>query len=85
MFWNDLSKALGLPASRPSASLAARPGCASCRHFRNDPAYLEAAIPGLASLSSGWASVRSDDGLCLLRERHTSARFSCGDYAVATR
>jgi hypothetical protein len=54
--------------------------CGSCGNFRNDPAYLEAVIPGLSSLSSGDASVRADDGLCLHHDRYLSARASCADF-----
>jgi len=61
---------------------AARDSCGSCRHFENSAAYLEAAIPGLASLSSGAASVRADDGLCLLHDRYLGARASCADFAA---
>ena len=57
--------------------------CGDCGHFRNDSAYLEATIPGLASLSSGDASVRADDGLCLRHERYSSARGSCADFTPA--
>jgi hypothetical protein len=61
-----------------------RPGsapaqCRGCAHFRNDPAYLEAAFPGLASMSSAYAAVRSDDGLCLRHDRYLSASSSCRD------
>lgn len=55
--------------------------CRTCRHFRNDAAFLEAALPGLASLSSGYGSVRADDGLCLLHDRYLGARSSCADHA----
>jgi hypothetical protein len=54
--------------------------CVSCGYFRNDAAFLEAAIPGLSSLSSGDASVRADDGLCLRHDRFSSARARCGDF-----
>src|ERR1700721_1196340 len=37
--------------------------CRNCAHFRNDRAYLEAAIPGLITMSSGDASVRAEDGI----------------------
>jgi hypothetical protein len=57
--------------------------CRGCRHFRNDPAFLEAAVAGLTSLSSGYASVRGDDGLCLCHDRHVSARSSCNSFAPA--
>ena len=76
--WKDVAQAL----RRPAPASPAGPRCGSCRRFRNDPAYLEAALPGLSSLSSGAASVRADDGLCLLHERLVGARFSCADYAA---
>jgi hypothetical protein len=54
--------------------------CGYCAHFRNDRAYLEAAMPGLASMSSGDASVRADDGICLRHDRYLSARASCAEF-----
>jgi hypothetical protein len=54
--------------------------CADCRYFRNDPAYLEAALPGLASLSSAYASVRDEDGICARQERYVSATAWCGEF-----
>jgi len=60
---------------------ASPPQCRLCRHFRNDPDYLEAALPGLASLSSSRGSTRSDDGLCLKHGRYVGARGSCADHA----
>ena len=57
--------------------------CGRCVHFRNDRAYLEAAMPGLSSLSSGDASVRADDGVCERHDRYLSARASCADFAAA--
>ena len=65
----------------PQASPHALRQCRTCRHFRNDAAFLEAALPGLASLSSGYGSVRADDGLCLLRDRYLGARSSCAEHA----
>ena len=56
--------------------------CATCAHFRNDPAYLEQEIPGLASMSSAHASVRADDGICALHDRYLSARSSCAQFKV---
>jgi hypothetical protein len=56
--------------------------CRTCRHFRNDAAFLEAAFAGLASMSSGYGSVRSDDGICLRHDRYLGARSSCADYAA---
>jgi len=57
--------------------------CRGCRHFRNDAAYLEAACVGLAALSSGYGSVRSDDGICLRHDRFVGARRFCPDFAPA--
>ncbi len=54
--------------------------CAECKHFRNDPAALEAAFPGLSSLSSARGSVRADDGLCARHDRYLSARANCADF-----
>lgn len=54
--------------------------CRSCVHFRNDPAYLECALPGLTSFSSAHASVRGDDGLCLHHDRYLGANASCSDF-----
>ena len=56
--------------------------CATCAHFRNDPAYLEREIPGFASMSSAHASVRADDGICTLHERYLSARASCSSFQI---
>jgi hypothetical protein len=56
--------------------------CVNCGYFRNDRAYLEAAMPGLASMSSGDASVRADDGLCLRHDLYLSARASCAEFTA---
>jgi hypothetical protein len=57
--------------------------CGACGYFRNDAAYLEAAIPGLSSLSSATASVRVQDGVCLRHDRYLSARASCTEFTPA--
>jgi len=54
--------------------------CGSCAHFANDPADLEAALPGLRSLSSAQNSARADDGLCLKHQRYLGARAWCADF-----
>ncbi|MGO8918249.1 MAG: hypothetical protein ACLQJR_20300 [Stellaceae bacterium] len=54
--------------------------CRTCAHFRNDPAYLEAALCGLASLSSAYGAVRGEDGLCLRHDRYLGARSLCADF-----
>ena len=56
--------------------------CLNCHHFRNDPRYLETTIKGLNCLSSGDASVRKDDGICLVRDQYLSADFWCDRYAA---
>ena len=51
--------------------------CRDCVHFRTGPAAIEGAFPGLAALSSGYASVRADDGLCALHGRYLPSSASC--------
>jgi hypothetical protein len=58
--------------------------CRSCHHFRNDANYLETVFRGLTSLSSGYGSVRSDDGICVRHDRYLSARSSCSDFCPLT-
>src|ERR1700722_1912504 len=54
--------------------------CASCRHFNGRPLEIEAAFPGLSSLSSAYAAVRSDDGLCALHDRYVAGSSVCEGY-----
>ena len=56
--------------------------CANCTHFQGDPGAIEAAIPGMTAMGSAHASVRSSDGICLLRDIYLSARSGCGRFAV---
>jgi hypothetical protein len=56
--------------------------CRSCRHFRNDAAYLEEQLKGFASLGSGDASTRGEDGLCTRHDRYIGARASCSAYTL---
>ncbi len=66
--------------------MARTPGnrrCLHCTHFRNHPAYLEAVFKGLNSLSSGTASVRKDDGICLLHDLYLSADDGCDRFQAA--
>jgi hypothetical protein len=51
--------------------------CAGCRHFMNKPAALEAALPGLSTLSSAYSAVRAEDGLCALHDRYLGADSLC--------
>ena len=68
-------------AERGSAAPAAR--CRTCAHFDNAPARLEAAFGNLASMSSGFASVRAEDGICGARGLYLSAGAGCGDHVAA--
>ncbi len=54
--------------------------CINCVHFRNSPEYLESVYKGLTSLSSAYASVRKDDGICLQRDLYLSADEWCDDF-----
>lgn len=54
--------------------------CFSCRHFCDDPAAVERALPGLAALSSAHASVRGRDGLCLLHDVVTNGARRCAQF-----
>ncbi len=58
--------------------------CRACVHFRNDPAYLESVFQGLNVMSSAWASVMADDGVCLRHDRSCSADSGCGDFKLAS-
>jgi hypothetical protein len=51
--------------------------CASCSHFEGRPAAIEQALPGLSSLSSGYAAVRAEDGLCASHGRYVAASSVC--------
>jgi hypothetical protein len=51
--------------------------CQHCAYFQNDPAYIEAAYPGLTVMSSGFASVRDKDGICSYNQIYLSAGDSC--------
>jgi hypothetical protein len=57
--------------------------CRDCRHFLNRPMALEAALPGLRTLSSAHAAVRSEDGLCGVHDRYVAADYGCGAYSAA--
>ncbi len=75
----SLLAALGLGRREPATAT-----CGTCRFFENDPHAFEAAMPGLAVLSSALGSVRSDDGLCGLRDRTVGARASCAQHQPRT-
>ena len=62
------------------ASPDAGRACANCRFFRNDPRSIEAAVPGLWTMSSGYAAVRDRDGLCARHERYLAANSTCAQW-----
>jgi len=62
----------------PAAIVAA---CAHCAHFVSAPLELEAQIPGLRTMSSGFASVLGDDGVCRHHQCLVSARARCAEFA----
>jgi len=57
--------------------------CARCAQFENAPHALERELPGLSTLSSGFAAVLGDDGLCRLHERLVSASSYCAQFRCA--
>ena len=62
-------------------SLQDSPTCLKCKHFNHAPAELEAALPGLSSLSSAYAAVRCDDGICAVHDRYVAASSVCAAFA----
>jgi len=54
-----------------------RQTCRSCRHFGNEPGYLEDAFPGWRALGSAYGSTRAEDGICALRNIYLSADGGC--------
>jgi hypothetical protein len=56
---------------------AAELRCEGCRHFTSAAADLERLLPGLHALSSAYAAVRSEDGLCSVHDRYVAAYSHC--------
>lgn len=65
--------------ARAGADAPAR--CASCTHFDNRAAAVEAALPGLRSFGSAESAVRTADGVCGVSGRYLSASRSCEQHA----
>jgi hypothetical protein len=72
-----------LSAITRAFELPRAPRCETCKYFRNDPAYIEAAFRGLTSFSSGYASARAEDGLCTQHDMYLSADCYCPRYLRA--
>ncbi|MEK6775715.1 MAG: hypothetical protein AABY87_02390 [bacterium] len=54
--------------------------CLSCEYFSNDPRRLEQEIPGLNILSSAYASVRGEAGICRRYDLFLDPREKCPEY-----
>lgn len=54
--------------------------CINCKHFRNSPNYLESVFKGMSTMSSGHASIRKDDGICLVNDVYLSADSWCDKF-----
>ncbi len=54
--------------------------CRDCGHFENSARAVEAALPGLSTLSSAYAAVRSEDGLCGRHARYVAATSICAAF-----
>jgi hypothetical protein len=63
-------------------SLQTKAACANCLHFEDTPEAIEDAYPGLTAMSSGYASVRADDGLCRRHDLYLSAWDSCPSHEL---
>lgn len=57
--------------------------CGKCLHFCNDPAHLETTFKGLSSMSSGFASVKSQDGVCDRHGLYLAFGDDCPDFTRA--
>jgi hypothetical protein len=55
--------------------------CRNCVHFIDEPARIEALIPGLTAMGSARASVRADDGICAVHDVMVSARDWCEKFS----
>jgi hypothetical protein len=62
-----------------------RESCFPCAYFCDDPARTEAELPGLATFSSAHASVRAQDGLCLVQDRVINGRRRCAAFKALER
>jgi hypothetical protein len=64
---------------QPKAQAAS--SCLACRHFSHAPRDIEAALPGLITLSSAYAAVRASDGICAVHDRYVAASSVCASFA----
>jgi hypothetical protein len=55
--------------------------CRGCAHFVDEPARIEAMIPGLTAMGSARASVRADDGICTVHDLVVTALDCCDRFS----
>jgi len=72
-------------AIHPARPARAVPVCATCTHFDDSVAAIEAALQGLGSLGSARGAARSTDGVCRLKGRCLAADRWCEDHAPRAR
>ena len=60
-----------------------RQTCQHCAHFNDDPAFIEAEIPGLTSFGSAYSSARGHAGICQELDRFMDPVLAeyCPSYA----
>jgi hypothetical protein len=56
------------------------PTCEGCAHFLNDPARLEAQLPGIGALSSAYGSCRGRAGICAVDQTFRDPVAACTDF-----
>jgi hypothetical protein len=80
---------LGPPRAAPHAldmtthsatTPSVRPRCGNCVHFSNAPALMEETFRGLTTMSSGFGSVRAQDGLCTLHDYYLAIWDQCAEF-----
>jgi hypothetical protein len=57
--------------------------CGNCCHLTRAGEALEAELPQLRTLSSAYAAVRADDGLCGVHHRYVASYYGCVAYEAA--
>ena len=59
-----------------------KPTCQNCIHFVDDPAVIEAEIPGLTSFGSAYSSARGHAGICREFDRFLDpeAAYNCPSF-----
>jgi len=72
---------LVVPETRQASTGSGQGECRDCASFNSSAAELEQAFPGLASMGSGFGSVRWGDGLCAVHGRYLSCISSCRSFS----